>query len=102
MRLSKTGIGFLGFLLALWPAAGATPAVGAHAVADAVQQGDGVALRALLKEHANVTAPQEDGTTALHWAVRSGDKATVSLLLAAGPVPWRPTAMASNPCRWPR
>jgi ankyrin repeat protein len=56
-------------------------------VADAVQQGDAVTLRALLKQHANVNAPQEDGTTALHWAVRSDDKATVSLLLAAGASP---------------
>jgi ankyrin repeat protein len=90
MRLSKTGIGFLG-LLAFWPAAGATTSTGSHAVADAVREGNGTALRALIKQHADVNAPQEDGTTALLWAVRSNDEATVSLLLAAGGSP-----MAAN------
>jgi uncharacterized protein len=53
-------------------------------VADAAQRQDVPALRALLKQHANVKAAQPDGTTALHWAAHWNDTETVKLLLAAG------------------
>ena len=45
---------------------------------------DNEALRALLKQHANVNAAQPDGTTALHWAAHWNDLETVNLLLRAG------------------
>ena len=37
-------------------------------LADAVQNGDRAAIRALLAKKVDVNAPQGDGTTALHWA----------------------------------
>jgi len=45
---------------------------------------DGPKIRALLKERADVNAPQVDGTTALHWAAYKNDVATAELLLGAG------------------
>jgi uncharacterized protein len=53
-------------------------------VADAAMHGDKVALRALLQDKADVNAPQTDGSTALHWAVRADDFEMTELLLAAG------------------
>ena len=51
---------------------------------DAVKAGNGQAVRALLKEHANVNATEADGMTALHWAVRADDMETAQLLLRSG------------------
>jgi ankyrin len=42
------------------------------------------AVRSLLQQKANVNAPQVDGTTALHWAVRADDLETADLLIRAG------------------
>jgi len=53
-------------------------------VADAVMQGDRPAIRALLAKKADVNAPQVDGTTALHWAVRANDLEMTEMLLNAG------------------
>jgi ankyrin repeat protein len=53
-------------------------------VADAVMKGDRAAARALLQQHADVNAPQADGTTALHWAVYRDDLETSDLLIRAG------------------
>ncbi len=54
------------------------------AVADAAQAGDREALRALLKQGADVNASQGDGTTALHWAAMKGDAEMVQMLVTAG------------------
>jgi ankyrin repeat protein len=51
---------------------------------DAIKSHDTSAVRTLLKAHVNVNAPQGDGTTGLHWAVRYDDVAIVELLLHAG------------------
>src|SRR5258707_194527 len=56
-------------------------------VAEAVMRDDKPALRALLKQKADVNAPLVDGATALHWAAQSDDPETVDLLLAAGAKP---------------
>ncbi len=53
-------------------------------VADAAMHGDNPAMRALLEKRADVNAPQVDGTTALHWAVRANDLEMTDLLLKAG------------------
>lgn len=45
------------------------------------------ATRALLRRGADVNAPEPDGTTALHWAVRADDEELVRTLLAAGARP---------------
>jgi uncharacterized protein len=53
-------------------------------LADAAMKGNQEAVRALLQGKANVNAPQSDGTTALHWAVRADDLETTDLLIRAG------------------
>ena len=63
--------------------AGARP-VCASEVADAVMRGDTGALRALIRKKADVNAPQQDGSTALHWAVHRDDLEAADLLIAAG------------------
>ena len=64
-------------------------AVGGYAapasdMADAAMNKDKAAVRSLLKQKADVNAPQPDGTTALIWAVRSEDTEMVDMLLTAG------------------
>ncbi|MCU1335253.1 MAG: hypothetical protein JWO19_834 [Bryobacterales bacterium] len=53
-------------------------------VADAAMKGNREAVRSLLQRKANANAPQSDGTTALHWAVRADDLETAELLIQAG------------------
>lgn len=53
-------------------------------VADAAMRGDETAVHVLLEKKADVNAPQIDGTTALHWAVRANDLHLVDILLKAG------------------
>ena len=52
-------------------------------LADAAEKSDRATLRTLLKQHADVNAPQADGMTALHWAAYRGDFETAKLLVAA-------------------
>jgi uncharacterized protein len=59
-------------------------AAGPSEVADAAMHGDAPAVRALLERKADVNAPQVDGTTALHWAVRANDLELTGMLLRAG------------------
>jgi uncharacterized protein len=59
-------------------------AAGKSDVADAAMRGDKAALRALLKQNADVNAPQVDGATALHWAVYRDDLDTANVLISAG------------------
>lgn len=47
-------------------------------------QGDVQAVRALLRDGADVNAAQGDGMTALHWAARRGQSELVEVLLYAG------------------
>ena len=54
------------------------------ALADAAERMDRAKVRALLKQRADVDAPQADGMTALHWAVYHNDPEIAEQLLAAG------------------
>jgi ankyrin repeat protein len=67
----------------LWPAFGLMGADEAR-LADAVKQLDRASVRALIAQHADVNAPQVDGTTALHWAANQDDLETAELLVRAG------------------
>jgi ankyrin repeat protein len=51
---------------------------------DAAKQDNKAALRSLLKEKTSINAVAPDGTTALHWVVRSNDLESTKLLLQAG------------------
>jgi ankyrin repeat protein len=53
-------------------------------LADAAMAQEHEAVRSLLKQKVDVNAPQPDGTTALHWAVRQDDLETANLLIRAG------------------
>jgi ankyrin repeat protein len=53
-------------------------------IADAVMNRSKETVRALLQKKVDVNAPQVDGTTALHWAVRADDLETADLLIRAG------------------
>ena len=53
-------------------------------VADAAQLGDRDAVKALLKQAADVNAAQGDGMTALHWAAMKNDAELAQTLLCAG------------------
>jgi ankyrin repeat protein len=53
-------------------------------VADAAMQKNAQAVRSLLQKKADVNAAQNDGTTALHWAVRWDDLEIAELLIRAG------------------
>ena len=76
-----------GVVAVSWVVAGAGfvpgPAIDSP-VADAAQQGDLDAVRRLLREGADVNAPQGDGMTALHWAAERGDASLCEVLLYAG------------------
>ncbi|HSP70515.1 MAG TPA: ankyrin repeat domain-containing protein, partial [Bryobacteraceae bacterium] len=53
-------------------------------LADAVMNRSTERVLALLSQKADVNAPQADGTTALLWAVRHDDLATIDQLIGAG------------------
>ncbi len=53
-------------------------------LADAAQNQDITAVRALLAQHADVNAPQVDGMTALIWAAHNDDPDAAKLLIQAG------------------
>ena len=72
----------------LWIAAFSATAFGAPAtdarIADAAKKSDWMAVRSLLKDHADVNGKQADGSTALHWAAQHDDSEIADLLIAAG------------------
>jgi ankyrin repeat protein len=71
-------------LLAVCAAAWAGTDAPTSPLADAVKDGDRAGALALLKRHADVNAPQADGTTALHWAARQDDGEMADRLIKAG------------------
>jgi len=73
-----------GVVLAFGLASTAGLAQSKSPVADAARRGDADEVRQLLREGADVKAPQGDGMTALHWAARRGDLAVAGMLIYAG------------------
>jgi uncharacterized protein len=71
-------------LLLLWPLAAAAAAPADPSFIQAVKQRDVKTVRALLRAHVPVNAPEADGTTALHWAVRADDVEMIRMLIGAG------------------
>ena len=71
------------FALALSAVVAAAPGTGAP-VADAAMKGDREAVRALLKQGADVNAPRGDGMTALHFAAERGDAELTAMLVYGG------------------
>ena len=57
--------------------------VGTAAFVDAAMNGNRDAVKALLKEGADVNTTQADGMTALHWAAQKGDVELAKVLLYA-------------------
>src|SRR5258706_1853946 len=53
-------------------------------IADSAQQDNVDGVRALIKQKADINAPQGDGSTALHWAAQKDDLELAKILLAAG------------------
>jgi len=80
-RLMTGALASLAGALCLSVALQAQPA---RSVADAAQQGDREAVKALLKGAADVNAAQGDGMTALHWAAMNGDAEMAQMLVFAG------------------
>jgi ankyrin repeat protein len=72
-------------------------AAGKSDVADAAMRGDKAAVQKLIAEKADVNAPQNDGATALHWAVYRGDKELVGILVRAGANPKAANREGSTP-----
>ena len=82
-RVSRNGrqanlVGVVCVAMALWAGVPDSP------VADAAMRGDTDAVRALLREGADVNAAHGDGMTALHWAARRGGVVRAEILLYAG------------------
>ena len=72
-------------------------AAGKSDVADAAMRGDKAAVQKLITQKADVNAPQNDGATALHWAVYRGDKELVGMLVRAGANPKAANRQGSTP-----
>jgi ankyrin repeat protein len=72
-------------------------AAGKSDVADAAMHGDKAAVQKLIAAKADVNAPQNDGATALHWAVYRGDAEMVAILVRAGANPKAANREGSTP-----
>ncbi|HVC19991.1 MAG TPA: ankyrin repeat domain-containing protein [Vicinamibacterales bacterium] len=74
----------LGLAVALCATAATRAASDDPPVATAAMRGDLAEVQTLLKQGADVNAPQNDGMTALHWAALNGNVAMARMLLYAG------------------
>ena len=80
----RRAFGFALGIAALGLSVFVTAAPGGSSIADAAMHGDRDTVRALLKQAADVNAPQGDGMTALHWAAMKNDAGLAETLLYAG------------------
>ena len=69
----------------------------AQPVADAAKVADWASVRVLIEQGADVTAPQGDGTTALHWAGYWDEGDVVEVLVRAGADVNAPTDLGVTP-----
>lgn len=88
-RLRARNVGLFGVLLFM----GALALPPESPVADAAERGDLEAVRALVRNGADVNAAQADGMTALHWAALNRDPRMTSVLLYAGAHPQATTRL---------
>ena len=72
------------WLASLLSAAASSAVNGELRLIEAVRQGDKNTVQTLLKQHANVNAPEADGATALSWAAYRDDLEMAELLIGAG------------------
>ncbi len=86
--MSWRGVSFrracLATLLLLARAASGQAADNDTRLAEAAMRRDVAAVRTLIGQKVDANTPGQDGTPALHWAVRVDDVATAKLLLGAG------------------
>jgi ankyrin repeat protein len=82
MRMHRRILIYLPLVL-LASAAGAAAADDPRLI-DAIKDRNLNTVQALLKQRADVNAPEGDGTTALHWAAHLDDLAAADLLLRSG------------------
>ena len=73
----------VGWMVLLWPAVSLATGPDEQLV-EAARNGDTAVVRALLKQGVDVTTPEGDGATALHWAAYADDPETADLLIRAG------------------
>jgi len=78
------GGAFLATVMLLVTAAASTAADSDTRLADAAMRRDVAMVRSLIAQRVDANVPGQDGTPALHWAVRVDDVATSKLLLGAG------------------
>jgi ankyrin repeat protein len=71
-------------IAALWFAGPASASSSDLSLVGAVKDGNREGVRLLLSRHVDVNAREEDGTTALHWAVRANDQDVVAVLIRGG------------------
>lgn len=73
-----------GVTIAMALAIAAVAAAGPQPLVQAARRNDTAAVRALLKQRADVNGAEGDGATALHWAAYHGNVEVLSLLIGAG------------------
>jgi ankyrin repeat protein len=86
-RAVRDAICVLAATTVAFTAAGATAADTPGRLADAVKRQDAAAIRSLIRQRAEVNAPDVEGMTPLQWAAHHGALDTVRTLLAAGAKP---------------
>jgi ankyrin repeat protein len=84
MRTLRSSFLILNSTAALVLSSAALLAADRPPLSEAIKNSDPQAVRALLKQGANVNAVEGDGTTALHWASYRDDVETADLLIKAG------------------